>query len=67
MVLEVQTIGGHTVRLSANSSPFYRSEVVAAVELDGKLVYMRTKGGGVELMEDTASWFWVIDEIEGNR
>ena len=40
---------------------------MAAVELDGKLVYMRTKGGGVELMEDTASWFWVIDEIEGNR
>lgn len=65
MVLDVRTIDGHTVRLSANSSPFYRSEVVASVELDGELVYMRTKGGGVELMGDPASWFRVIDEMEG--
>lgn len=31
----------------------------------GELVYMRTKGGGVEMMKDPASWFRVIDEMEG--
>lgn len=67
MVLDALTGDGRPVRLSANSSPLYKSEVVASVELGGKLLYMRTHGGGVELMEDPASWFWVIDEMEGKR
>ncbi len=64
-VLDITLAAGRRARLSANSSPVYRSEVIASVELDGELVYMRTKGGGVELMADPASWFRVIDEIEG--
>lgn len=64
MVLEVRTIDGHMVRLSANSRPFYKSEVVASVEMDDELVYMKTKGGGVEMMADPVLWFRVIDEME---
>ena len=67
MVLDTVTNDGCPVHLSANAYPVYRSEVVASVELDGELVYMKTKGGGVELMEDPVSWFWVIDEMEADR
>jgi len=65
MVLDTNTVDGRLVRLSANSSPFYKSEVVASIEIDGELVYMRTKGGGVEMMVNPLSWFQVIDEMEG--
>ncbi len=67
MVLDAVSAGGHRVRLSANSNPFYKSEVVASVELDGNLVYMRTQGGGVEMMADPVSWFRAIDEMEGKQ
>lgn len=65
-VLDASTGDGCPVRLSANMRPFYRSEVLASVEVDGELVYMRTKGGGVETMADSATWFRVIDEMEGS-
>lgn len=53
----------HQVRLSANAVPFYQEEVVASVEFDGELVFMKTHGGGVELMVDPTSWYQVIDEM----
>ena len=60
------TLRGRPVRLAANMRPVYRGEVRASVEVDGRLVYMRT-GGGVELMENPASWYWAIDEMERMR
>lgn len=38
---------------------------MASAEVGGELVYMRTKGSGVEMMTDPVSWFRVIDEMEG--
>ena len=61
------TLRGQPVRLAANMRLVYKEEVAASVVVAGRLVYMRTHGGGVELIEDPTSWFWVIDEMERKR